>query len=249
MFPGPLGHSLIGRALERGLWTLEAINFRDFAHDKHRSVDATPAGGGPGLVMRADIAAAAVDAARARTAARLGDDAAARTPVVAPSPRGAPFDQGLARAFADGPGLILLCGRFEGIDQRAIAARGVREVSVGDAVLTGGELPAMAMLDATLRLLPGVIGDPTSLTQESFSPGLDGLLEHPQYTRPSLWEGRAIPEVLLSGDHAKIAAWRRAESEAITRRRRPDLWDAFEKRRRWPEQSGGDDTGDKPNNG
>lgn len=237
MFPGPLGHSLTGRALDTGLWRLKTLDFRDFAHDKHRSVDDAPFGGGPGLVMRPDIAAAAVDAARAMLAAEgFSEVEAASAPAIYLSPRGAPFRQERARGLAAGNAVILLCGRFEGVDDRAIAARGLEEISVGDAVLTGGEAPAMVVLDATVRLLPGVVGDAASLVEESFA---GGLLEHPQYTRPSVWEGRAAPEVLLSGDHAKIAAWRRAQAERVTRERRPDLWRAYEMSR------GADVAGDK----
>ncbi|MEL6980701.1 MAG: tRNA (guanosine(37)-N1)-methyltransferase TrmD, partial [Pseudomonadota bacterium] len=218
-----------GKALEKRIWTLKVIDFRAFARDKHRSVDDTPAGGGPGLVMRPDIAAAAIDAGLESFETGDAKDRAA-PPVMFLSPRGRPFDQAMARALAAGPGMVLACGRFEGVDARALEARGVQEISVGDAVLTGGEIPAMAVLDAVIRLVPGVIGDPRSLEEESFSDGLHGLLEHPQYTRPSTWEGKAIPEVLLSGDHAKIAAWRRAASEAVTRDRRPDLWRAYKAR-------------------
>lgn len=233
LFPGPLGASLIGRALETGIWSLKTLDFRDFASDKHRSVDDTPSGGGPGLVMRADIAAKAVDRALEAMAA----DGVSDPPVLYLSPRGRPFTQARARELAAGAGAVLLCGRFEGVDERALEARGVEEICVGDAVLTGGEIPAMAVLDAVIRLLPGVIGDPRSLDEESFAAG---LLEHPQYTRPAVWEGRATPEVLLSGDHAKIRAWRRAQAEALTRERRPDLWRAYEARL---EQSDGKDTG------
>ncbi|MEL6317232.1 MAG: tRNA (guanosine(37)-N1)-methyltransferase TrmD [Pseudomonadota bacterium] len=220
MFPGPLGFSLVGRALEAGLWRLNTLDFRDFSSDKHRSVDAPPTGGGPGLVMRPDIVAAAVDRARRDDAAEGLETA---RPALFLSPRGRPFSQAWARALADGAGAVLLCGRFEGADARALEARGVEEVSVGDAVLTGGEVPAMALIEAADRLLPGVIGDPASLEEESFAAG---LLEHPQYTRPAVWEGRAAPEVLRSGDHARVRAWRRAEAERTTRERRPDLWRA-----------------------
>lgn len=224
MFPGPLGHSLIGTALNEGRWTLKTLDFRAFSTDKHRSVDAPPAGGGPGLVMRADIAAAAIDAAQAEAERLTGSPVSqALWPNVYLSPRGRPLTQARARALAAGTGVTLLCGRFEGIDERALQARGVEEICVGDAVYTGGEIPAMAVLDAVVRLLPGVLGDPRSLEEESFSAG---LLEHPQYTRPALWEGRAIPEVLLSGHHAKIEAWRREKAEALTQERRPDLWKA-----------------------
>ncbi|MCI4665034.1 MAG: tRNA (guanosine(37)-N1)-methyltransferase TrmD [Neomegalonema sp.] len=233
MFPGPLGYSLIGRALQNEIWRLKTLDFRAFASDKHRSVDDTPSGGGPGLVLRADIAAAAIDQAKAWSAAELGEARAAAVPVLFLSPRGRPLTQAWARDLAAGPGVILGCGRFEGVDQRALDGRGVQEISVGDAVYTGGEIPAMAILDAVVRLLPGVIGDPKSLDEESFSAG---LLEHPQYTRPAVWEGRETPEVLLSGNHANIAAWRRAQAELVTKERRPDLWRAHEARK---EQSDG----------
>ncbi|MEM6668846.1 MAG: tRNA (guanosine(37)-N1)-methyltransferase TrmD [Pseudomonadota bacterium] len=224
MFPGPLGRSLLGTALNDGIWTLKTLDFRDFSTDKHRSVDAPPAGGGPGLVMRPDIAAGAIDKAQADAEALVGSPIGrTRWPVIYLSPRGAPFTQARARELAAGDGVTLLCGRFEGIDERALEARGVEEICVGDAVYTGGEIPAMAVLDAVLRLLPGVLGDPESLEEESFAAG---LLEHPQYTRPTEWEGRAIPEVLLSGHHANVNAWRRARSEALTKERRPDLWKA-----------------------
>jgi tRNA (guanine37-N1)-methyltransferase len=213
MFPGPLGMSLAGKALAESRWSLDVFDIRDFASDKHRSVDDTPAGGGAGMVMRADIAAAAIDAALAQSP---GD-----TPAIFLSPRGKPFDQERARELAAGPGAILLCGRFEGIDARVIEARGIEEVSIGDYVLSGGELGAMVLLDATVRLLPGVAGNEVSLAEESFA---DGLLEYPHYTKPREWEGRAIPEVLLSGDHKKIAAWRREQAENLTKLRRPDLW-------------------------
>ena len=243
MFPGPLGFSLIGKALEKEIWSLKTIDFREFASDKHRSVDDTPAGGGPGLVMRPDIAAAAIDAARQEFETAGAGSQDAMPPVLSLSPSGRPFDQALARRLAAGPGVILVCGRFEGIDARALEARSVEEVSVGDAVLTGGEIPAMAILDAVVRLLPGAIGDPRSLEEESFSSGLQGLLEHPHYTRPSVWEGHGIPEVLLSGNHAKIAEWRLAQSEEVTRRRRPDLWRAYREGAAQPEQSDGENTG------
>jgi tRNA (guanine37-N1)-methyltransferase len=213
MFPGTLGLSLAGKALGEGTWALETIDIRDFATDKHRSVDDTPAGGGAGMVMRADIAAAAIDAGRARTAAG--------TPTIYLSPRGTPLTQARARALAEGPGVLLLCGRFEGIDQRALEARDVEEISIGDYVLSGGELAAQVLIDACVRLLPGVAGNEVSLDEESFT---SGLLEYPHYTRPRDWEGRAIPEILLSGDHEKIAKWRREQAEALTKARRPDLW-------------------------
>ena len=214
MFPGTLGLSLAGKALGDGTWSLETIDIRDFAIDKHRSVDDTPAGGGAGMVMRADIDAAAIDAGRARTAPG--------TPTIYLSPRGAPLTQARARALAQGPGVLLLCGRFEGIDQRALEARDVEEISIGDYVLSGGELAAQVLIDACVRLLPGVAGNEVSLDEESFT---SGLLEYPHYTRPRDWEGRAIPEILLSGDHEKIAKWRREQAESLTKARRPDLWD------------------------
>jgi tRNA (guanine37-N1)-methyltransferase len=219
MFPGPLGASLAGKALAEGRWALEAIDIRDFATDKHRSVDDTPAGGGAGMVMRADIAAASIDAARAQMPPA--------TPTIYLSPRGVPLTQDRARALARGPGAILLCGRFEGIDQRVLEARAVEEISIGDYVLSGGELAAQVLIDCVVRLLPGVAGNEGSLTEESFA---SGLLEYPHYTRPRDWEGLAIPDVLLSGDHAKIAKWRREQSEAITKERRPDLWEKLTRR-------------------
>jgi tRNA (guanine37-N1)-methyltransferase len=213
MFPGPLGSSLAGKALADGKWALSAIDLRDFALGKHRSVDDTPAGGGAGMVMRADVAAAAIDAARAS----MPKDA----PTIYLSPRGKPLTQARARELAAGPGVILLCGRFEGVDERVLEARAVEEMSIGDYVLSGGELAALVLIDACVRLLPGVAGNEVSLAEESFA---DGLLEYPHYTRPRDFEGRAIPDVLLSGDHEKIAEWRREQAEKITRERRPDLW-------------------------
>ncbi len=209
MFPGPLGHSLAGRARDHGLWQLALSDIRDFASDKHRSVDDTPFGGGPGMVMRPDI----VDAALAAAPSGL--------PVFYLSPRGRAIDQALVRGLAAGPGVTLLCGRFEGVDQRVLDAREVVELSLGDFVLSGGEPAAIALIDACVRLLPGVIGASQSLAEESFA---EGLLEYPQFTRPASWAGRAVPEILLSGHHEKIRAWRRAESERLTRERRPDLW-------------------------
>lgn len=209
MFPGPLGHALAGRALADGLWSLEPVNIRDFATDRHRTVDDTPAGGGPGMVMRADVLARAIDGTNA-----LG-------PRLLMSPRGRPFDQAFAQELAAGPGAMLVCGRFEGVDERVIEARDLVEVSIGDFVLSGGETAALTVLDAVVRLLPGVMGNSLSAGEESFS---DGLLEHPQFTRPAEFEGRLIPEVLTSGDHGKVAAWRRERREALTRSRRPDLW-------------------------
>lgn len=208
-FPGVLGVSLIGKALREGAWSLETVQLRDFGQGPHKNVDDTPAGGGAGMVLRADVAAAAID-----SIPRKG------RPVIYLSPRGKPLNQEMVRGWASGPGVILFCGRFEGLDERAIEARDMQEVAVGDAVLAGGEAAAMVLLEACVRLLPGVLGNETSAVEESFS---DGLLEHPQYTRPREWEGRSIPEVLTSGDHAKVEAWRRAERERLTAQRRPDL--------------------------
>ncbi|MGA2288069.1 tRNA (guanosine(37)-N1)-methyltransferase TrmD [Bradyrhizobium sp.] len=213
MFPGPLGLSLAGKALASGLWELEARDIRDSAVDRHRSVDDTPAGGGPGMVLRADVLAAAIDAAG------MEPD----RPRLLMSPRGRPLTQARIRKLAAGPGALIVCGRFEGVDQRVIDARALEEVSVGDYVLSGGETAALAVIDACVRLLPGVMGKLVSGADESFS---EGLLEYPQYTRPQAFEGRTIPEVLNSGDHARVAAWRRAEAEALTQARRPDLWAA-----------------------
>lgn len=211
MFPGPLGVSLVGQALEDGIWDFDCVDIRDFGVTKHRTVDDTPAGGGAGMVMRADVLAAAIDHA--------GEDMAG-VPMIYLSPRGRPLTQARVRELSAGPGAILLAGRFEGIDQRVIDARGLEEISIGDYVLSGGELAAMVLIDACVRLLPGVLGANASLDEESFE---SGLLEYPQYTRPREWEGHAIPDVLLSGDHKRIAAWRRAEAERLTRERRPDL--------------------------
>jgi tRNA (guanine37-N1)-methyltransferase len=216
MFPGPLGHSLAGRALTEGKWSCDPIQIRDFATDKHRSVDDTPAGGGAGMVMRADVLARAVDHATA-----LRPDA----PVLAMTPRGAPLTQTRVRDLAAGPGVTILCGRFEGIDERLFEARAIEPVSIGDYILSGGEMGALVLLDACIRLLPGVMGAASSGDEESFEAG---LLEYPHYTRPQLWEGRTIPEVLRSGDHARIAAWRKAQAEIDTRLRRPDLWERHE---------------------
>jgi tRNA (guanine37-N1)-methyltransferase len=216
MFPGPLGHSLAGRAMQQGSWSLETVQIRDFATDKHRSVDDTPAGGGAGMVLRADVLAAAIDHARALQP---------MTPVLAMSPRGTQLGQDRVRALAGGPGVTILCGRFEGFDERIFEGRGVEPVSVGDYVLSGGELGAMVLLDACIRLLPGVMGAASSGVEESFE---SGLLEYPHYTRPVDWEGRTIPEVLRSGDHARIAAWRKLQAETDTRLRRPDLWERHE---------------------
>ena len=220
MFPGPLGSSLAGKALTEGKWALEAIDIRGFATDKHRSVDHAPSGGGAGMVMRADIAAAAIDAARAAMPAGA--------PTIYLSPRGYPFMQEQARELAGGPGVILLCGRFEGIDERVLQARNIEEISIGDYVLSGGEIAAQVVIDAVVRLLPGVAGNESSLAEESFA---QGLLEYPHYTRPREWEGRAIPGVLLSGDHKAIAKWRREQAEKLTKARRPDLWQAHPHRK------------------
>ena len=211
MFPGPLGQSVAGDALARGLWSLEARDIREHGLGRHRAVDDTPAGGGPGMVMRADVLAASLDAAAAPDDPR---------PRLIMSPRGRPFSQAQARQWASAPGLVILCPRFEGVDERVVEARGLIEVSIGDYVLSGGEIAALAVLDACVRLIPGVMGKEVSAAEESFEAD---LLEYPHYTRPREWEGRAIPEVLLSGDHARIAAWRRAEAERITSERRPDL--------------------------
>jgi tRNA (guanine37-N1)-methyltransferase len=222
-FPGMLGQSLVGRALDRGLWRLETIDLRIFGEGRHRNVDDTPAGGGAGMVIRADILARAI-----RFAERDLRPDRSRNPLVYLSPRGRRFDQATARRLAACEGVTLICGRFEGIDERAIEAFGIEEVSLGDFVMTGGEIAAEAVIDATVRLLPGVLGNAASPEEESFS---EGLLEHPQYTRPAVWEGRAIPEVLTSGDHGAVAAWRRAQSEAVTKTRRPDLWEVYLRRR------------------
>ena len=216
MFTGPLGHSLAGRALADGKWGLEAIDIRNFTTDTHRSVDDSPFGGGPGMVMRADV----LDTALESVAEEPG-------PVIYLTPRGKPFDQQTAAEIAAGPGATLLCGRFEGIDARLIEERPFREISVGDFVLSGGEPAAFALIDACVRLLPGVIGDAESLVEESFA---QGLLEYPQYTRPAQWRGRTVPDVLLSGHHENIRAWRLAQAETITRERRPDLWDRYVER-------------------
>jgi tRNA (guanine37-N1)-methyltransferase len=224
MFPGPLGASLAGKALASGAWALDVVDIRDFATDKHRSVDDTPAGGGPGMVMKPDVLGRAIDATAPDTRPRL-----------LMSPRGAPLTQARVEALTVGPGVVLVCGRFEGVDERVIVARGLEEVSVGDYVLSGGEIAAMALVDACVRLLPGVMGAEASSAEESFA---DGLLEYPHYTRPQLWESRPIPEVLTSGDHGKIAAWRRAEAERLTGERRPDLWAAFLRRFRSGSRTG-----------
>jgi len=218
MFPGPLGMTLPGKALANGLWSLDIRDIREHGLGKHRVVDDTPSGGGPGMVMRADVACAAIDAVE-----RSG------RPLIYLSPRGPRLDQARIKALSDGPGVICFCGRFEGLDQRAIEARGMEEVSLGDFVLAGGEIAAMALMEAAVRLIPGVLGAADSPSEESFAAG---LLEYPQYTRPQEFEGRTIPDVLNNGNHKEIAKWRQAEAEAITRLRRPDLWSLFEKSKR-----------------
>ncbi|HEX6958450.1 MAG TPA: tRNA (guanosine(37)-N1)-methyltransferase TrmD [Ferrovibrio sp.] len=232
MFPGPLGQSLAGRALADGVWSLTAVDIRDFARDKHRTVDDTPFGGGPGMVMRPDVLAAAIDSVMGGdvTGGDAGHaDPAARTqPLVYFSPRGRRLDQALVHEVKAAGGATLICGRFEGVDERLLEARPVVEVSLGDFVLSGGEIAALALLDAVVRLLPGVMGAEESGTEESFA---EGLLEYPQYTRPQIWEGRGVPDVLLSGHHEKIAAWRRAMAEKVTAERRPDLWEQYRRRK------------------
>ena len=215
MFPGPLGVSLAGRALDEGVWSLATVQIRDLATDKHRTVDDTPAGGGAGMVLKADVLASAIDHARALQP---------ECPVLAMTPRGKPITQARIRELAAGPGVTILCGRFEGFDERIFEGRAVEQVSLADIVLSGGEPAALAILDACVRLLPGVMGAPSSGAEESFE---EGLLEYPHYTRPQEWEGRTIPEVLRSGDHAKIASWRRRMAEDDTRTRRPDLWQDY----------------------
>jgi tRNA (guanine37-N1)-methyltransferase len=223
MFPGPLGMSLAGKALAAGLWSLETVDIRDHAIDKHRTVDDTPAGGGPGMVMKADVLARALD-----VTAAAGDN----RPRLLMSPRGAPLTQARVATLAAGPGAVIICGRFEGVDERLIEARQLEEVSIGDYVLSGGEIAAVVLVDACVRLLPGVMGAEASAAEESFAAG---LLEYPHYTRPQVFEGRAIPEVLTSGDHAKVRAWRQAEAERLTRARRPDLWAAYLKKKSGPD--------------
>jgi len=220
MFPGPLGISLLGKALEKNLWQLTVRDIRNHGLGKHRTVDDTPAGGGPGMVMRADVAVAAIDAARDTDDAR---------PLIYLSPRGAPLTQARVRDLAAGPGAILLCGRFEGLDQRAIEARQIEEISLGDFVLAGGEIAAMALIEAAVRLIPGVLGDHASTSDESFAAG---LLEYPHFTRPQAFEGRPIPDVLTGGNHSEIAKFRTREAEALTKARRPDLWTLYEKTKR-----------------
>ncbi len=219
-FPGVLGESLTGKALQDGLWQLETFDLRQYGIGKHRNVDDTPAGGGAGMVLRADVLEAAITDARAGACGIM--------PLVYLSPRGRRFDQAMARDWARRDGVTMLCGRFEGVDERVLTHFGIQEVSLGDFVLTGGEIAAQAMIDATVRLLPGVLGNADSAVEESFA---TGLLEHPQYTKPAEWQGHAIPDVLLSGNHAKIAAWRKAMAEEITKDRRPDLWAAYKARK------------------
>ena len=216
-FPGILGLSLTGKALSQGLWNIQTIPLREFGAGKHRNVDDTPAGGGAGMVIRADVMDAAIRDA----------SAGARLPVIYMSPRGKPLTQARARELAQGPGVILICGRFEGVDQRVLDAHDVEEISIGDYVLTGGEIAAQVLIDTTVRLIPRVLGNQDSLAEESFSVGNRGLLEHPQYTKPALWEDRHIPDILLSGNHAAIATWRASEAERLTKERRPDLWRAY----------------------
>jgi len=218
MFPGPLALSLAGKALASGVWSLDTHDIRDAASDRHRTIDDTPAGGGPGMVMKADVLARALDAVPPDPRPRL-----------LMSPRGAPLTQGRVAQLAAGQGAVIVCGRFEGVDERLIAARQLEEVSLGDFVLSGGEPAAIALLDACVRLLPGVMGKEASIAEESFA---GGLLEYPQYTRPPVFEGEPIPEVLTSGDHAKVKAWRQAEAERLTRERRPDLWAAYQARKK-----------------
>jgi len=220
MFPGPLGLSLAGKALNAGIWSLDAIDIRAHAENRHDKVDDTPAGGGPGLVMKPDVLARAIDAAATDARPRL-----------LMSPRGTPLTQMRVMELAQGDGAVIVCGRYEGIDERVIASRRLEEVSVGDYVLSGGEIAALALVDACVRLLPGVMGKQASGTEESFA---DGLLEYPQYTRPAVFDGMPIPEVLTGGDHAKVKAWRRAEAERLTRERRPDLWAAHQARKKAP---------------
>ena len=221
MLPGPLAYSLAGKALKAGLWRLETVDIREFARDKHRSVDDAPFGGGPGMVMRPDVLDAAIGGA------------GGTGPLILLSPRGRRLDQELVREFAAMPGVRLICGRFEGVDERVLEARAIEEVSLGDFVLSGGEPAAIALIDACVRLIPGVLGCADTLSEESFA---QGLLEYPQYTRPQMWQGRAVPEALLSGDHRRIREWRRAEAERLTRERRPDFWERYLAAR----QSGGE---------
>jgi tRNA (guanine37-N1)-methyltransferase len=212
MLPGPLAYSLAGKALKAGLWALDTVDIRDFAADKHRSVDDAPFGGGPGMVLRADVLDAAIAGCRG-----VG-------PLINLSPRGKPLDQARVRDMAEGPGVRLICSRFEGVDERVLEANEVEEISLGDFVLSGGEPAAIALIDACVRLLPGVVGAADTLTEESFA---DGLLEYPHYTRPQIWHGRTVPDTLVSGDHQRVRAWRRAQAELLTRERRPDLWERY----------------------
>jgi len=222
MFPGPLGISLLGKALDKNLWQLDVRDIRDHGLGKHRTVDDTPAGGGPGMVMRADVAAAAIDAVERGS-----------RPLIYLSPRGTPLTQTRVRELAAGPGAVLLCGRFEGLDQRAIEARAIEEISIGDFVLAGGEIAAMALIEAAVRLIPGVLGDHASTAEESFAAG---LLEYPQYTRPQTFEGRAIPDVLTGGNHSEISKFRHGQAESLTKERRPDLWALYEKGQKGPQK-------------
>ena len=223
MFPGPLGLSLAGKALERGIWALDVLDIRDFARDKHRAVDDAPFGGGAGMVMRPDVLDAALTEAKARAASGAGAG-----PAIYLSPRGRLLDRALARELAQGPGATLLCGRYEGVDERVLEAQGVAEVSIGDYVLSGGEPAALVLMDAVVRLLPGVMGNQESPAEESFE---RGLLEYPHYTRPAEWQGRQVPEVLILGHHEKVRKWRQAQAERITEARRPDLWARYVKDR------------------
>ena len=215
-FPGVLGESLSGKALQNGLWSLETIDLKRFGEGKHRNVDDTPSGGGAGMVMRADVLGSAIEKNRRGVAASH--------PLIYLSPRGRQFDQAMAKSLSQGDGVTLLCGRFEGVDERLIEEYGIQEVSLGDFILTGGEIAAQALIDATVRLIPHVLGNQASTEEESFS---EGLLEHPQYTRPAVWKGRAVPDILLSGHHGKITNWRQAQAERLTKQRRPDLWRAY----------------------
>jgi tRNA (guanine37-N1)-methyltransferase len=221
MFPGPLGLSLAGKALDRKLWAMDVMQIRDQTHDKHRSVDATPAGGGPGMVMRADVMGRAIDAAQAKRPVGVTDE---DWPLIYLSPRGKKLDQKMVHDFANKKGITLICGRFEGLDERVLEKRKIEEVSLGDFVLSGGEAAALMLMDAVVRLIPGVIGEPETLLEESFA---SGLLEYPHYTRPQQWEGIEIPDVLLSGHHEKIRKWRQTRSENLTKERRPDLWKEY----------------------
>ena len=221
MFPGPLGQSLAGKALEKGIWSFDVVDIRDHAIDKHRTVDDTPFGGGPGMVMRPDVVASAI----AEAMNSLGEGIApADVPKIYFSPRGKPLNQAMVHRLAKAPAVVMVCGRYEGLDQRVIDAEGLEEVSMGDFVLSGGELPALTLIDSVVRLLPGVMGNAEAHENDSFE---HGLLEHPLYTQPRNWDGHEVPAILASGDHGKIAAWRKAEAEAVTKARRPDLWDAY----------------------